>query len=352
VKAVFLGLSATSSWGNGHATNYRGLVGALRTRGHDVLFLERDRPWYARARDFDAPWIRLYEGLAELERWQEDVRDADLVLVGSFVPDGCDVAEWVLENATGVTAFWDIDTPVTVAKLERGDYEYLTPWLAARFDLYLSFTSGPLLERIDTPRPTSFHCIADPLLYRPLPVPARWDVGYLGTYSSDRQPALDALLLETARAQPSSAFVVAGPQYPAEIDWPPNVSRIENVAPAEHASYYCAQRFTLNVTRHDMVDAGWSPSVRLFEAAACGVPVISDWWEGLDAFFEPGVEILIAQSAADVERHLRLDDPARTAIGARARTRVLAEHTPGHRAQELERHVAGVLHDTATKGPA
>jgi len=352
VRAVFLGLSATSSWGNGHATNYRGLVGALRARRHDVLFLERNRPWYARARDFAAPWIHLYDELADLERWRDDVRAADLVLVGSYVPDGRDVADWVLENAGGVTAFWDIDTPVTVAKLARGDYEYLTPELAERFDLYLSFTSGPLLERLRARRPTPFHCIADPALYRPLPVSTRWDLGYLGTYSLDRQPVLDALMMETARALPASSFVVAGPQYPDEIDWPPNVSRVENLPPPEHAPFYCAQRFTLNITRRDMVEAGWSPSVRLFEAAACGVPVISDWWEGLDTFFEPGVEILIAHSAADVERHLALDDAARHAIGARARERVLAEHTAEHRAQELERHVAGVLRGAATRGAA
>jgi spore maturation protein CgeB len=346
MKAVFLGLSATSAWGNGHATNYRGLVGALCARGHDVLFLERDRPWYAQARDFEAPWIHLYDEVRDLARWEDDVRAADLVLVGSYVPDGCEVADWVLEHAGGVTAFWDIDTPVTAAKLVRGDYEYLSPALVERFDLYLSFTSGPLLERLGARRPTPFHCIADPALYRPLEVAARWDLGYLGTYSEDRQPTLEALLLEPARARPSSAFAVAGPQYPPSIEWPANVTRIENVVPAEHALFYCAQRFTLNVTRRDMVEAGWSPSVRLFEGAACGVPVISDWWEGLDAFFEPELEILIAESAADVERHLALDDAQRVAIGARARRRVLERHTAEHRAEELERLVEDVLEDT------
>jgi spore maturation protein CgeB len=343
VKALFLGLSATSAWGNGHATIYRGLVGALREQGHDVLFLERDRPWYAQARDFSAPWIRLYDEVADLAHWEDDARSADLVLVGSFVPDGCHVCEWALGYAGGVTAFWDIDTPVTAAKLARGDYEYVSPALLERFDLYLSFTSGPILERLPTRRPVPFHCVADPALYRPLDVPARWDLGYLGTYSDDRQPTLETLLLEPARAHPSLAFAVAGPQYPATVDWPENVTRIESVPPAEHASFYGAQRFTLNVTRRDMVDAGWSPSVRLFEAAACGVPVISDWWEGLDTFFEPGVEILVAGSPQDVERHLELDDETRSSIGARARKRVLERHTAAHRAAELERLVGSVL---------
>jgi spore maturation protein CgeB len=342
MKAVFLGLSATSSWGNGHATNYRGLVEALRSRGHDVLFLERDRPWYADTRDFDASWIHLYGDLDDLARWEDDAAAADLVLVGSYVPDGCDVAEWVLTHAGGVTAFWDIDTPVTAAKLTRGDYEYLSPELAARFDLYLSFTSGPLLDRLGARRPTPFHCIADPSLYRPVPVPLRWDLGYLGTYSPDRQPTVEELLLEPAREQPERMFALAGPQYPDSSDWPSNVTRFESLPPAEHPSFYCGQRFTLNVTRQDMLAAGWSPSVRLFEAGACGVPVISDWWEGLDTFFEPGREILIAESRDDVERHLALDESSRQAIGARARARVLDRHTAERRAAELEEHVDAV----------
>ena len=342
MKTVWFPLSITSSWGNGHATNYRGLARALLARGHDVLFLERDRPWYARERDFDAPYIRLYDDVAELDRWRDQVRDADLVVVGSFVPEGCGVAEWVLDAAGGVTAFWDIDTPVTAAKLGRGDFEYLSPALVPRFDLYLSFTGGPFLDGLGARRPTPFYCVVDPERYAPVSVPRRWDLGYLGTYSDDRQPKVDELLVEPARADAGRTFAVAGPQYPDQIAWPPNVTKIENVPPAEHPRFYCAQRFTLNVTRDDMVRAGWSPSVRLFEAAACGVPVISDWWDGLDAFFEPEREILVAADRGDVARHLALDDDERRAMGARARARVLREHTAAHRAAELEGHVAAV----------
>jgi spore maturation protein CgeB len=337
VRTVWLGLSITSSWGNGHATNYRALLRALRDRRHDVLFLERDVPWYAAHRDFDAPFVRLYEDVEQLTRWEDDVRGADLVVVGSYVPEGCEVADWVLETAAGVTAFWDIDTPVTAAKLRRGDFEYLSPALVPRFDLYLSFTGGPFLETLGARRPTPFYCVADPSVYRPLDVARRWDLGYLGTYSDDRQPKVDELLLGPARRAGELAFVVGGPQYPDDVAWPANVERIENVPPAQHPSFYCAQRFTLNVTRADMVRAGWSPSVRLFEAAACGVPVISDWWDGLDAFFEPGREILVAESADDVLRHLREGD---SEVGLRARERVLREHTAAHRVRELEALVA------------
>jgi spore maturation protein CgeB len=341
VRIVVLGLSITSSWGNGHATNYRALCGALRGRGHDVLFLERDKPWYASARDFDAPWVRLYDSVAELTRWEDEVGGADLVVVGSYVPEGVDVADWALSTAAGVVAFWDIDTPVTAAALDRGDCEYLTRELVPRFDFYLSFTGGPLLDQLGARRAEPFWCLVDPRRYGPIDVPCRWELGYLGTYSEDRQPTLEALLLEPARRHPRRAFVVAGPMYPDEVEWPGTVARVENVPPGDHPAFYGAQRFTLNVTRADMVRAGWSPSVRLFEAAACGVPLVSDWWEGLDAFFEPGREILIARDADDVARHLReVGHEAARTIGRRARLRVLSEHTAEKRALRLEQLLA------------
>jgi len=348
MRIVFLGLSITSSWGNGHATNYRALVSALSARGHDVLFLERDRSWYAAHRDLPSPpWGRteLYASVGDLrERFDEDVDAADLVVLGSYVPDGVAVGEWVTERARGVTAFWDIDTPVTIAKLLDGDFEYLSPELVPRFDLYLSFTGGPLLERIEREfgarAALPFYCMADPAAYLPLDEPKRWTLGYLGTYSADRQPALDTLLRTPARTLPETRFVVAGPQYPADLEWPANVVRIEHLAPGDHARFYASQELTVNVTRDAMVRAGWSPSVRLFEAAACATPVISDSWEGLDAFFEPGVEILVARSSQDVVAYLtEMSAEERRAIGERARRRVQDEHTPARRAEQLEAYV-------------
>jgi spore maturation protein CgeB len=344
MKLVFLGLSITSSWGNGHATNYRALLKALRRRGHDALFLERDVPWYAAHRDASAAG-ELYSSVDELrQRFADAVRDADLVVVGSYVPNGVAVAEWVLATAEGGVAFYDIDTPVTLAKLAAGDEEYLVPELVPRFDLYLSFTGGPTLEvlaeRWGARRPRAFYCLVDETLYRPLEVEQRWRLGYLGTYSVDRQPALERLLVAPARRLAAERFVVAGPQYPAELRWPPNVEQLEHLPPAEHPAFYAAQAFTLNVTRADMVDAGWSPSVRLFEAAACAVPVISDWWDGLDRFFLPGTEVLVARDARQVVQYLtEVPEDERHALGERARRRVLAEHTAARRAAELEAHV-------------
>jgi len=233
---------------------------------------------------------------------------------------------------------------VTLAKLARGDEEYLAASLIPRYQLYLSFTGGPTLRRLEaeygSPLARPLYCSVDPDLYYPERAEARWDLGYLGTYSADRQPVLERLMLGAARRWRKGRFVVAGPQYPDEIAWPSNVERVEHLPPAEHRGFYNAQRFTLNVTRADMVRAGYSPSVRLFEAAACGTPIISDYWEGLETFLTPGKEVLISRSPEETLRYLRdLSDAERAAVGRRARARVLAAHTAAHRAAELEGYV-------------
>jgi spore maturation protein CgeB len=251
----------------------------------------------------------------------------------------------VLQTAGGVTGFYDIDTPVTLAKLEAGDHAYLAPRQIRGYDLYLSFTGGPTLQRLrdqyGARHPHAFHCAFDPESYFPEPVAPRWDLGYLGTYSDDRQPRVDTLLIGPARAWKEGRFAVAGPMYPASIDWPPNVMRTDHVPPAEHRAFYNAQRFTLNVTRDDMIRAGWSPSVRLFEAAACGTPILSDAWDGIEALFEPGHEILLVRDTSEVLDALRhMPEADRVAMGRRARERVMAEHTAAHRARELPALIA------------
>ena len=344
MKLVVLGLSLSSSWGNGHATTFRALLKAFAARGHDILFLERDVPWYRNNRDIaDPDYCRLefYGSLDDLGRWRDQVAEADAVMVGSYVPEGIAVARFVQRHAQGVTAFYDIDTPVTLAKLARGDFEYVSPEVIPGFDLYLSFTGGPTLRRIErdygSPAARALYCSVDPEAYPPLDLAKRWDLTYLGTYSDDRQPTLEKLLIEPARRLPELKFAVAGPQYPGGIDWPANVERIEHLPPAEHAEFYNASRFALNVTRADMIAAGWSPSVRLFEAAACATPVISDVWDGLDQLFAPGREIILAKSTEDVVERLTDGRDARQ-IGRAARQRILFAHTAAHRARELEHH--------------
>ena len=344
MRIVVLGLSLSSSWGNGHATTFRALLGAFAARGHDVLFLERDVPWYASHRDLPDPGfcqLCFYQDVDDLARFTPELAEADAVIVGSYVPDGVAVAHLVQEVA-GTAAFYDIDTPVTLAKLGRDDFEYLSPAVIPGYHVYLSFTGGPTLDLIErryrSPAARALYCSVDPAVYQPLPVEKRWDLSYLGTYSADRQPTLERLLIEPARALPHLRFVVAGPQYPADVDWPANVERIDHLPPADHAAFYSASRYTLNVTRADMIAAGWSPSVRLFEAGACATPIISDRWSGIDTLFEPGREIILADGADDVMAALGRDDAA--AIGAAARQRVLAAHTAAHRAAELEHHLA------------
>jgi spore maturation protein CgeB len=349
---VILGLSITSSWGNGHATTYRGLVRELSKRGHRTMFLERDAPWYADNRDMPKPPFGqtvLYSGLEELQdRFAASVRSADLVIVGSYVPQGVEVGNWVTRTAGGATAFYDIDTPVTLAKLARGDYEYLHPELIPRYDAYFSFTGGPTLRRLErhfgSPMARPLYCSFDPELYFPEEVEPRWDLGYMGTYSDDRQPTVDRLLTEPARRWKDGRFVVAGPQYPEEIRWPRNVKRFQHLEPKKHRRFYNQQRFTLNVTRADMIAAGWSPSVRLFEAAACGTPIVSDSWPGLETIFKIGEEILIARTSAQVLQYLQdVPEPERRSLGERARKRVMAEHTAAHRARELECYAFSLL---------
>jgi spore maturation protein CgeB len=349
LRITILGLTITSSWGNGHATTYRGLVRGLARRGHDVLFLECDKPWYRDNRDLpDPPWgaARLYRDTGELERqWLPALRDSDLVIVGSYVPDGIRVGRLAQRAARRVVAFYDIDTPVTLAALDDGRCEYLTPDLLPGYALYLSFTGGPTLaelERRGAPMARALYCSADPDTHRPMPeAEAHWDLSYLGTYSGDRQPTLDRLLCEPARHWPAGRFCVAGPQYPESVAWPANVVRATHLAPDKHRRFYAESRWTLNVTRADMVRRGWSPSVRLFEAACCGVPVISDRWDGLDHFFRPGEEIVVADDAAAALATLRgVPEAKRRAIAERARARVLAAHTGDHRAAELEGYYA------------
>jgi spore maturation protein CgeB len=344
---VILGLSVTSSWGNGHATTYRGLIRGLAARGHRILFLERDVPWYAENRDqpsMPEARIELYHDIAELtERFEAQVSRADLVIVGSFVPDGIRVGEWVTSAAHGVIAFYDIDTPVTLGQLESGTCDYLSRELVAGYHLYLSFTGGPTLTRLErnygSPMARVLYCAVDPEHYYPERREPRWDLGYLGTYSADRQPALERLLLEPARRLPAGSFAVAGPMYPETMVWPANVERTIHLAPKQHRRFYAAQRFTLNITRAGMVAAGYSPSVRLFEAGACGVPIISDRWDGIETLFRPGCEILLADSEEDVLRYLfDISEEQRAAIGERARACILAAHTPGCRAAQLERY--------------
>jgi spore maturation protein CgeB len=352
LKIVIFGLSITSSWGNGHATTFRALARALHDRGHRILFYEHDLEWYASNRDMPEPpfcEVRIFEDWNAIRKSaMAEVNDADVALVGSYFPDGLAVIEELAEARVPVKAFYDIDTPITVAQLrETGRTDYLRADQIPTFDVYFSFTGGPMLreleERFGSLRAVPLYCSFDPKEYKKFSMNKRFacDMSYMGTYAPDRQPKIDEFFCEPARALPELSFIVAGPQYPKTIAWPTNVRRITHLNPRWHARFYSSSRLTLNVTRRDMVKAGFSPSVRLFEAAACGATIVSDNWPGMETFFTPGEEILLPVTPEGVVRLLRDATPDELRkIGMRAQERVLAEHTSAKRAEEFERMVS------------
>jgi spore maturation protein CgeB len=352
VKIVIYGLTITSSWGNGHATTYRSLAKALAGRGHRIHFVEKDVEWYHNNRDMPEPpfcSVQIYDS------WQQSAAsllsvsaDADAVVIGSYFPDAISATHALLDAGHGPILFYDIDTPITMSGLRScGRTEYLDAALIPHYAAYLSFTGGPVLRELEnrfgSPHAIPFYCSVDPELYRPVPPQDiyRCDLSYLGTYAADRQPMLNRFINFTASLMPSSRFFVAGPQYPESLSWQPNVQRTIHLSPREHPAFYSSSRFTLNLTRADMVAAGYSPSVRLFEASACGAAILSDSWPGLEEFLTPGKEVLLPQDEYEVASILRyISEHDRACLGARARDRVLSEHTAAHRAAQFEDAVA------------
>ena len=351
MKIVVFGLSITSTWGNGHGTTFRALLRALHERGHTVVFFEKDVEWYASNRDLPEPdfcKVTLYDRWRDvLPLVRKHLNDADAAMVGSYFPDGIEVIEEIADSNATAKVFYDIDTPITLAGLRaEGRTSYLEARQIPVFDVYFSFTGGPTLRELEgrfgARRAVPLYCSFDSQQYRRFGVNRRFacDLSYMGTYAPDRQPKLDELLSAPARRLPGKSFIVAGPQYPTDLHWPMNVRRIKHLNPRWHAKFYSSSRFTLNVTRREMVMAGYSPSVRLFEAAACGATIISDNWPGLDTFLAPNQEILLPTGAEDVVRYIaELSDSEARRIGNRAQERALSQHTSEHRAVEFEKEL-------------
>lgn len=348
MKIVVFGLTISSSWGNGHATLWRGLVGALARRGHRVVFFERDAPYYAQNRDLaaipggDLVLYADWEGVRA--RAEREIADADVAMVTSYCPDGLAATDLVLGASRATRVFYDLDTPVTLARLGRGETTgYIGPRGLADFDLVLSYTGGSALDeltsRLGARRVAPLYGHVDPTVHRPALPEERFRAGlsYLGTYAADRQAALETLFVEPARRRPERRFLIGGAQYPADFPWTANIYFVRHLPPPEHPAFFSSGRLTLNVTREAMAAMGWCPSGRLFEAAACGVPILSDTWEGLDAFFEPDAEILIATTTEEATAAIDLGDGELRRIAAAARERVLAEHTSDRRVRDFER---------------
>jgi spore maturation protein CgeB len=352
MKLVVFGLSISSSWGNGHATLWRGLCRALSGRGHHVVFFERDLPYYASHRDAtELPGceLRLYSDWLEvLPHARAELADAEVGLVTSYCPDGEAASEAVVSSRCWRAVFYDLDTPITLERLRAGEpVPYLGPRGLRDFDLVLSYTGGRALDelraRLGARRVAPLYGSVDPDRHGPAAPVARYrgDLSYLGTYAEDRQAALEQLLVEPARRAPQARFLIAGALYPQGFPWTPNIFFLRHLPPAEHPAFYSSSRLTLNVTRRAMAEMGYCPSGRLFEAAACGAPLLSDRWEGLDSFFRPGEEILIARHPEDALAAIALPDAVLAEVAQAARRRTLDEHTAGRRARELESALEG-----------
>lgn len=346
MKLVVFGLTVSSSWGNGHATLWRGLIRALRRRGVEVVFFERDQPWYASHRDLEAiegGQLTLYREWAEvLPEARRQVREADAAMITSYCPDAVAASALVEAEARGAKLFYDMDTGVTLARLAAGERpDYLPPQGLNGFDLVLSYTGGEALnllrERLGARRTAPLYGHVDPEAHRPVPPDPAFtaDLSYLGTWAADRQAALEALFIDPARQRPARRFVLAGAGYPEAFPWTDNIWFVRHLPPPLHPAFFSASRLTLNVTRQDMAALGWCPSGRFFEAAACGTPVLTDRWEGLEDFLEPGRELLVADGTEDALAALDLSDAELKAIGRAARERTLQDHTSDRRAEEL-----------------
>ncbi|MDF3153850.1 glycosyltransferase [Mesorhizobium sp. M7A.F.Ca.US.006.04.2.1] len=358
MQMVIFGLTVTSSWGNGHATLWRGLIRALARRGWSVTFFERDTPYYAGARDLDrldGGNVVLYPDWEDIRRVAEQtVKQSDVVIVTSYCPDAVDASRLAQQAGRGLRVFYDLDTPVTLARIEQGERPpYFGPEGLADFDLVLSYTGGSAVDALKTVLgarhvlPLYGH--VDPDQHRPAEKRAEFagDLSYLGTYAADRQAGVEKLLVRTAARLPDQRFIIGGAQYPQEFPWGDNIFFVRHLPPADHPAFFSSSRLTLNVTREAMVQKGWCPSGRLFEAAACGVPIITDTWPGLSSFFEPGSEILLAHDTDDVVAALALPADELDAIKTRARERVLDEHTSARRAAELDH----ILNDAFQRSP-
>lgn len=347
MRIVVFGLTVSSSWGNGHATLWRGLCRALHERGHSVVFFERDVPYYAETRDvWEIPGgdLVLYAGWEEVRvRAEREVAGADVAMVTSYCPDGLAATELVLAAPRALRVFYDLDTPVTLDRLSRGEtMSYIGPRGLRDFDLALSYTGGAALdalrERLGARRVAPLYGHVDPAVHHPVPPEERFraDLSYLGTYAAERQAVLEALLVEPARRRGGQKFLIGGAQYPQDFPWAQNIYFVRHLPPPEHPAFFCSSRLTLNVTRQAMAEMGWCPSGRLFEAAACGTPIVTDLWEGLEAFYEPGREILTARTTEDAVAALDLSDAELARMSRAARERTLAEHTSACRVRDLE----------------
>ena len=361
MHVVIFGLTISSSWGNGHATLWRSLVKALLQRQHTVSFYERDVSYYADARDLtELPAggrLILYREFREIRAAaRQDLDDADLALCTSFCPDAPAAAQLIMDSRATIKSFYDLDTPVTLNALStRASIDYLPADGLKEFDLVLSYTGGRALDELRSQLGARvalpLYGSVDPEHHHPVAAEAglRASLSYLGTYAADRQPALQTLFLDAAAALPAERFLIGGAQYPESFPWLANVFFVSHVPPAIHPAFFSSCRATLNVTRGVMAEYGFCPSGRLFEAAACGAPLLTDTWEGLETFFVPYEEMLPLKNVCDVVNALALSDLELRRMAEAGRARALRDHTGVRRIAELEGICNAILDRSASQ---
>ena len=343
---VIIGPSILASHANSTAELYRGLINELAQHGHRTVFLEPYHPATERRRDMlRSPYceVWVYRSTEQLlSEYLPAIQSADAVMLGNGIPDTDRIAEWIANEARGITIYYDTNLARTDAHLRAGDTptDCLSCRTVANFSLFLSTTGGPTLERVARQnhirRARPLYESIDPYSYYRTDADKSYDLGFIGNYKADRTKLLEQLLLRPAEHTPNRQFALAGGGYPAGTVWPQNLTYLEHLPATNHVDYYNRQRATLVVSRSDRRRMGYTPSRRLLEAAACGVPLLSDDWAGLGEFFEPGREVFTVGSEHDVLDVLYgTEDDLRRRCGAAARARVLAEHTTGHRARQL-----------------
>jgi len=346
---AFFGSSLVSAYWNGAATYYRGIVRALADRGHRVTFYEPDAYDRQKHRDIDDPPyanVVVYSGTEERAAFEmlERARRADVIVKASGVGVFDELLEREVPNARrpGATAvFWDVDAPATLDRM-RGDTA--DPFRAAvpRYDMVFTYGGGPPVVRgyktFGAKQVTPIYNALDPSTHFPVPREPKWtaDLSLLANRMPDREARIDEFFFRAARALPQHTFMLGGNGW-ADKDMPSNVKYAGHVYTADHNAFNAGAACVLNVARDSMASCGWSPATRVFEAAGAGSCLITDAWQGLEAFLQAGEEVLVAHDGDAVARHVRDTTPERArAIGQKARARVLAHHTYAQRASLVE----------------
>lgn len=351
----FFGSSLVSAYWNGACTYYRGIIRALDARGHRVTFYEPEAYERRAHRDIDDPdWAEVVHYEATDVRAVREVvaraADADVVVKTSGVgihDDTLEAAVLALEGPR-TRIFWDVDAPATLATVE-GDPDNPFGELIGGFDLVLTYGGGqPVIDRytaLGARACIPIYNALDPDTHHPEPPRAdlACDLAFLGNRLPDREARVEEFFFRAAAALPGRRFLLGGNGWEERVERAPNVRYLGHVAPGDHNSLNRSALAVLNVSRESMAANGWSPATRVFEAAGAGACLITDAWEGVEDFLEPGREVLVARSGAEVAELLAGLDPERArAIGAAALERVLAEHTYDRRAAEVEAVLEGV----------